>query len=410
MSTSPFAADSSIRQLLEEDYCLTVDSNHLLVEHIPYVTPAREVAYGRLALPVTFSGDDIVQDATGSHVIWFIGEQPCDENGKPIEGATPSPHAVTADLTAEFMISSKPRRIEAFDTMHEKVRSYARVLSHPARALDPTVTATPGAGWSEVPDDLPFVYRDTGTARAGLADMNARFRGQKVAIIGLGGTGSYILDQVAKTWVDSIDLFDGDVFDNHNAFRAPGAATLDELAQRPNKADYFAGRYAHMHTGINAHPTFVTADRLDVLAGFTFVFMAAADADDKPQILAWLRERSVPVIEVGMGIQDEGGRLSGLLTIVNHFPGLPISPAASSAGGVNEYDRNIQVADLNALNATLAVLEWKKYLGYYASAGVTTESIYKIFTGDIRVGAELDTDFGTDDGPDADAAPSEEAA
>lgn len=210
--------------------------------------------------------------------------------------------------------------------------------------------------------------------------------------------------------MDSIDLFDGDVFDNHNAFRAPGAATLDELAQRPNKADYFAGRYAHMHTGINAHPTFVTADRLDVLAGFTFVFMAAADADDKPQILAWLRERSVPVIEVGMGIQDEGGRLSGLLTIVNHFPGLPISPAASSAGGVNEYDRNIQVADLNALNATLAVLEWKKYLGYYASAGVTTESIYKIFTGDIRVGAELDTDFGTDDGPDADAAPSEEAA
>lgn len=392
MSTSPFAADPSIRQLLDEDYCLTFNNNHLVVEHVPYVTPAREVAYGKLVLPITFSGDDIVQDATGSHVIWFIGEQPCDENGRPIDGAVPSPHAVTADLAAAIMISSKPRRIEIFSTTHEKVASYARVLSHPARSLDPTVTATPGAGWSEVPDDLPFVYRDTGTARAGLADMNSRFRGQKVAIIGLGGTGSYILDQVAKTWVDAIDLFDGDVFDNHNAFRAPGAATLAELTRRPNKAEYFAHQYAHMHTGITAHPTFITADTLDVLAGSTFVFMAAADAEDKPQILAWLRDRSVPVIEVGMGIQDEGGRLSGLLTVVNHFPGLPASNAAASSGGINEYDRNIQVADLNALNAMLAVLEWKKYLGYYASAGQSTESIYKIFTGDIRIGEDMDAD------------------
>jgi tRNA A37 threonylcarbamoyladenosine dehydratase len=45
----------------------------------------------------------------------------------------------------------------------------------------------------------------------------------------MGGTGSYILDLVAKTAVMEIHLFDGDDFNQHNAFRAPGAASLEDL-------------------------------------------------------------------------------------------------------------------------------------------------------------------------------------
>lgn len=392
MSTSPFAADPSIRRLLAEDYCLSFEGNHLIVEHVPYVTPSGNMAYGRLALPVTFSGDAL-QDGTGNHTIWFVGEQPCDEQGRPLPGPAASPHAITPELTANFMISSKPKAGGVFVNMYDKVTSYVRVLSHPARALDPTVTATPGAGWIEVPDDLPFVYRDTGTARAGLADLNAVFRGHRIGIIGLGGTGSYILDQVAKTWVDAIELFDGDVFDNHNAFRAPGAADLDDLQLRPNKAEYFARQYSRMHTGISAHPVFITAENVDQLAACTFVFMAAADAKEKPEILTWLRDRSIPAIEVGMGIQDEGGRLSGLLAVVSHFPDAAHTPTAVAGGRGDEYDRNIQVADLNCLNAMLAVGNWKRYLGYYASSGQVGETIYKVFTGDIR-NRELEIDEG----------------
>jgi len=385
MSTSPFAADPSTRRLLDEDYCLSVEGNHLIVEHVPYVTPDSVVAYGRLALPIVFSGT-LVQDGAGDHRIWFIGEQPCDAHGNPLPGPSPEPHAITAQLIANFMISSKPKRSGTFSSVYEKITSYVRVLSHPAKILDEAATATPGAGWTEIPDDLPFVYPDTGTARAGLAEMNAVFRGHRIGIIGLGGTGSYILDQVAKTWVDSIDLFDGDMFDNHNAYRAPGAADIAELQLRPNKAEYFARQYSHMHTGITAHPEFVTADNLKELATFTFVFMAAADATDKPAILTWLRERHIPTIEVGMGIRDEGGHLSGLLAVVNHFPEESEQVVSAASGGANEYDRNIQVADLNSLNAMLAVINWKKRLGYYASAERIDESVYKLFTGTIRNG------------------------
>jgi hypothetical protein len=31
----------------------------------------------------------------------------------------------------------------------------------------------------------------------------------------------------------------------------------------------------------------------------------------------------------------------------------------------NEYAHNIQVAELNALNASLAVVRWKKHFGFY---------------------------------------------
>ena len=57
--------------------------------------------------------------------------------------------------------------------------------------------------------------------RAGISDLNAMLRGQKIAIVGLGGTGSYILDLIAKTEVSEIHLIDADEFVNHNAFRAP---------------------------------------------------------------------------------------------------------------------------------------------------------------------------------------------
>jgi hypothetical protein len=398
MSTSPFAADPSTKRLLDEDYCLTFEGSHLIVEHVPYVTAARVVAYGRLALPVVISGT-VVQDGAGDHRIWFVGQQPCDEQGIPLPGPSPEAHAITANLVADFMVSSKPRNTGVFDSMYDKITSYVRVLGHPAKLLDETSTATPGSGWTEIPDDLPFVYADTGTARAGLAEMNAVFRGYRVGIIGLGGTGSYILDQVAKTWVDQIELFDGDQLDNHNAFRAPGAADIADLATRPNKAEYFARQYSRMHTGITAHPTFITAENLDDLASCTFVFMAAADADEKPTILASLRARNIPSIEVGMGIRDENGRLSGLVTVVNHFPDRPEPLVSATSGGANEYDRNIQVADLNSLNAMLAVISWKKQLGYYAGIDHPDETVYKLFAGEIRNGVV-----------DSDVSSSEEAA
>ena len=42
------------------------------------------------------------------------------------------------------------------------------------------------------------------------------------------------------------------------------------------------------------------------------------------------------------------------------------------------YSQNIQVADLNALNAALAVMKWKKLLGFYADLRKEHFSTYTI--------------------------------
>jgi len=44
----------------------------------------------------------------------------------------------------------------------------------------------------------------------------------------------------------------------------------------------------------------------------------------------------------------------------------------------DDYERNIQVADLNALNATLAVIRWKKLAAFYADLGHEHQALYAI--------------------------------
>ena len=44
----------------------------------------------------------------------------------------------------------------------------------------------------------------------------------------------------------------------------------------------------------------------------------------------------------------------------------------------NDYSRNIQVAELNALNAALAVIKWKKFLGFYIDIEQEHSSYYQI--------------------------------
>src|SRR5262249_37763930 len=135
---------------------------------------------------------------------------------------------------------------------YELITRYVQILGDQARAIDPSATACtfPPA---PAPEDSVFQYVDSASSRAGIVAATNQLKGQRVAIIGVGGTGSYVLDFVAKTPVDEIHLFDGDDFLTHNAFRSPGAASLEALAARPRKARYLRDTYSNMHRRIVAH-------------------------------------------------------------------------------------------------------------------------------------------------------------
>ncbi|MFL1897551.1 DUF6791 domain-containing protein [Streptomyces tauricus] len=278
MRTALLARDPDLARLLDDGYDVAVHAGHIIVRHIPYVTENRTVEHGFLAYPVTISGDRLVSGT--DHRIWFSGSAPCDEHGRPLALANPENRVIAEGMQANFMLSSKPSP-DGYPDEYTKIATYSRIIADQAHALDSTATPTPGAAWQEIEDDSPFAYRDTATSRAGIAAVSRRFRGHRIVIVGLGGSGSYILDQVAKTEVDSILLIDGDTFDNHNAFRAPGAPTLDTLRGRPPKATYLASIYANMHRGVSACEQYLDEDNLDLLTGATFVFLASDDAASK---------------------------------------------------------------------------------------------------------------------------------
>jgi hypothetical protein len=192
-----------------------------------------------------------------------------------------------------------------------------------------------------------------------------------VAIIGVGGTGAYVLDQVAKTPVRQIHIYDGDRFSQHNAFRAPGAPSKENLAEKPQKVSYLHGVYSRMHRGIVAHDCFVDDSNVGELRKMAFVFLCLDKGGPKRLIVEKLEEYGVPFVDVGMGLYVAKEALHGVLRVTTSTPTTHEHVRAlnritfTNGDGHDEYSTNIQVADLNALNAVLAVIKWKKLFGFY---------------------------------------------
>jgi ThiF family len=227
------------------------------------------------------------------------------------------------------------------------------------------------------------------TTRAGIGAATAKLLVDRVAIVGLGGTGSYILDLLAKTPVVEIHLFDGDEFELHNAFRAPGAPAKEDLT-KPKKVDWFGVLYDRMHKGIVRHPYHVSGEQLTKLRGMSFVFLAIDNPKTKKVIVDFMLGEKIPFVDVGMDVSlDSDISLRGQVRVTVGTPAVNdhIEQVVSFADGPeNNIYRNIQVADLNMLNAALAVIRWKKWLGFYGDDANEYHSLYNVQTGGLIKG------------------------
>ncbi len=209
----------------------------------------------------------------------------------------------------------------------------------------------------------------------------------------MGGTGSYVLDLVAKTPVDQILLFDDDEFLMHNSFRAPGAASIEILNAKYKKVDYFASIYSHMRRGIFPHAQRITEQNIELLKGLSFVFICVDSNTARGMIISKLVDFGIPFVDVGLGVEiihdSLGAIIRTTLGTINKHDHL-----AQRIGTIdtdeNDYSTNIQIADLNAMNAILAVLKWKKLFGFYKDLKGEYNTTYTVNTGQL-----LNDDFTT---------------
>ena len=375
MSREQISRREDLQRLVEEGYELEVRSGHLVLHRVPYVTSERTVKYGQLVCPLVETGPP------PDHTMYFTGEYPCDDTGAPIEALRNNSNRreLAEGLWVDHYFSAKPVG-GTYQDYYRKLTHYAQVIGRCARRIDPSAVVRAGRlVLSEDPND-PFVFMETASSRAGITRLNERLSGDRIGIVGLGGTGSYILDYVSKTRVSEIHLFDGDRFQQHNAFRAPGTTTTDELEGRPTKAQLYSERYAKMRSGVVAHEFDVDTDNVDVLRDLDFVFVAVDDNETRGWLLSALDRMRIPFVDVGMGIEKTDEKLLGIVR-TSFCETLNSSAAQRGEGGlpdVGEYERNVQIVELNALNAALAVIRWKKHREFYLDLGNEGRSTYTI--------------------------------
>ena len=190
------------------------------------------------------------------------------------------------------------------------------------------------------------------------------------------------MDLVAKTPVLEIHLFDGDVFLNHNAFRCPGAPSLEDLSKKQPKVNYLEALYSRMRKTIIPHNCFIDEGTVEQLKGMSFIFLCIDKGTAKRLIVERLEDWGIPFIDAGMGIQlGEDNTIGGIVTATTSTAKkrdhLRRRITFTDGEAANEYSRNVQIADLNALNAALAVIKWKKSCGYYDD--ITQEIFLRVY-------------------------------
>ncbi|MFP7721468.1 tRNA threonylcarbamoyladenosine dehydratase [Lysobacter sp. A3-1-A15] len=132
-----------------------------------------------------------------------------------------------------------------------------------------------------------------------------RLAASRVAIIGLGGVGSWVAEALARSGVGHLALVDADEICVSNTNRQLpalegryGWTKVEAMAERC--------RAINPAIGVDEHPCFLTSGNMESLLapGFDLVLDACDSFRSKVELVAWCRRRKQPVIVCG----SAGGR------------------------------------------------------------------------------------------------------
>jgi molybdopterin/thiamine biosynthesis adenylyltransferase len=384
MSTELINHSADLKRLKEEGYAIEVYHGHLLIHKVPYVNEKKEVVYGILISDLKTDGTSTVKPEP--HIALWAGDHPCKSDGsKMVDIVINSDKTQIRDgLVTAFTFSQKKTETGGYQDYHEKMTRYIDLLENQAHVIEPNVTAKTFALVELTEEKSVFCYMDTASSRAGITHINNKLKKDRIAIVGLGGTGAYVLDLIVKMPVEEIHLFDGDDFLSHNAFRSPGAPSVEDLKKRPTKVSWFAENYSRMRHKIIPHCQLIDETNVSELKPMDFVFLCIDQNKPRQVIVNYLNENGIPFIDVGMGLDIVNDALTGTVRVTTHIPGssdkLRDRIPLSTDGEDDEYSSNIQVADMNALNAALAIIKWKKTCGFYLEHEQDNHTVYSTFT------------------------------
>ena len=387
--------NEDIRRLVEKGYAVAFDSNCMVIRDIPYLDGQKKLQSGAIVTKLVFVDQErVTQD---NHVIYFAGSIPHNLDGTPIPNLGGGTAQILlseacSDVVVQRSFSNKPRVNGKFKDFFEKIESYVAIISGPAIELHGANPYTFRAV-KEVVSDSVFKFHDTLTSRAEITDLSAKFKDDVIAVIGLGGTGAYVLDFLVKTPVKEIRAFDLDDYHVHTAFRSPGKLDPAELGKK--KAEVYYSRYENFRTGLFITPKFLDISCTEDLDKVTFAFVCVDKGSSRAGIFDLLISKGIPFIDVGMGLNRKRGAINGQLRTTYYSPehgqnvrDKELAPLADTPDDV--YKTNIQISELNALNACLAVIRYKQLRGFYFEEIPYYHLLFEV--GDLKIVGQSDNE------------------
>lgn len=359
--------NDDIRRLLEKGYALRWEEGFLIVRDIPYLDDQGNRQIG--AIVAKLIQIDNVRVRQDNHQVYFAGSVPHGLDGRPIPNLAGGPTTIPLkkpDVVVQRSFSNKPAN--GFPDFFAKIEHYVGLISGPAiHKYGGREPFTFCIDTDEVPGSV-FKFHDTLSSRAEIGDLSALFSEDVVAAIGLGGSGSYLLDFLVKTPVKEIRGFDHDDYYVHNAFRSPGE--LNEVDLGMKKAEVYQRRYANFRTGLNIQNKLIDRSSAGELKGVTFAFVCVDKGSARAEIFDLLIELRIPFIDIGMGLDRKRGALAGMLRATYYSPDNAAEIRAKNLAEMvdhpdDDYRANVQIAELNALNACLAIIRFRQLRGFY---------------------------------------------
>lgn len=354
--------------LLKQGYDVGFINAHLVIFGVPALNAAGNLVHLDLVSPLDLREQYLI-DRPADHKMWFVGEPPYNLDGHRVAAAVgDEPRKISDAIWPQKFLSNKPAGRDRYDSIEEKVTQYLDLIVPPALHKFPEASPRKALREQMQQTISPLVFPDSLSARDGVVELSHKLLKLKIAIVGCGGTGAYVLDFLCKTHLAEIHLFDDDIVHVHTLFRLPGAFGEQHLGAK--KVDVLSRAYENFHRGITPHPERIEAHNVEQLSRYDYVFVAVDDAPSRQLICQACDGLKVPFVDVGMGLNKGKSGLYGFVRTsggdagdFQRLNGTQYLPAQNAHD--NEYRRQPQIAELNALNAAIAVIRFKQHIGIF---------------------------------------------
>lgn len=379
MSSSLINHNIDLSALVDSGYRIKILGAYLVVQGIPYVAECGAIKKADIVTNLELSENDTKPPS--DHTVWWTGQMPHRADGESMEAYLCCEKwedgcDIGEGITAYVRWSRKPReegKTRGYLDYREKIQTYVDEVAGQAEAKQPGILMTARSGGDpEVESNTRFMYLNTSIYRDGTRGVEQKIEDEVVAVIGVGGSGSYLVDILAKTNIKELHLYDDDVMKQENAFRVAGAARIGELGSGKHKVEWHRERYSEVRKeGLYAHTVKIEDENMECLKICSTVFIAVDDLKIRRKIQKACSKMGVLHISVGVGLEMEGEKnneIGGMVKVETDYQvGRHREQKEGSPDNRDDdiYGSNIQTAELNMLGAALAIVEWKARRGVY---------------------------------------------